>query len=173
MILHLILSLILSIETIIIIDFAMVLKGIHFKLSLYGISLLSQFILLAFCSDTPNILLFTLAATLFLIPWVMYLLWLPFAKTSHDFEDVDNGKTACYGNKKVLLIVPHQDDEINVLGGIFEEFIKYGSTVHIVYAITNGTIQGFRYTEALNLCKHIGIPDSNVTFLGYGFWLCI
>ena len=39
----------------------------------------------------------------------------------------------------------------------FEEFIKYGSTVHIVYAITNGTIQGFRYTEALNLCKHIGI----------------
>ena len=33
MILHLILSLILSIETIIIIDFAMVLKGIHFKLS--------------------------------------------------------------------------------------------------------------------------------------------
>ena len=169
MILHLILSLILSIETIIIIDFAMVLKGIHFKLSLYGISLLSQFILLAFCSDTPNILLFTLAATLFLIPWVMYLLWLPFAKTSHDFEDVDNGKTACYGNKKVLLIVPHQDDEINVLGGIFEEFIKYGSTVHIVYAITNGTIQGFRYTEALNLCKHIGIPDSNVTFLGYGF----
>lgn len=55
MILHLILSLILSIETIIIIDFAMVLKGIHFKLSLYGISLLSQFILLAFCSDTPNI----------------------------------------------------------------------------------------------------------------------
>lgn len=63
MILHLILSLILSIETIIIIDFAMVLKGIHFKLSLYGISLLSQFILLAFCSDTPNILLFTLAHT--------------------------------------------------------------------------------------------------------------
>lgn len=59
--------------------------------------------------------------------------------------------------QKVLLIVPHQDDEINVLGGIFEEFIKYGSTVHIVYAITNGTIQGFRYTEALNLCKHIGI----------------
>lgn len=59
--------------------------------------------------------------------------------------------------------------KFNVLGGIFEEFIKYGSTVHIVYAITNGTIQGFRYTEALNLCKHIGIPDSNVTFLGYGF----
>ena len=52
--LHLILSLILSIETIIIIDFAMVLKGIHFKLALYGISLLSQFILLAFCSDTPQ-----------------------------------------------------------------------------------------------------------------------
>ena len=120
MILHLILSLILSIETIIIIDFAMVLKGIHFKLSLYGISLLSQFILLAFCSDTPNILLFTLAATLFLIPWVMYLLWLPFAKTSHDFEDVDNGeKQHVNGNKKVLLIVPHQDDENQCAGRYF------------------------------------------------------
>lgn len=100
MILHLILSLILSIETIIIIDFAMVLKGIHFKLSLYGISLLSQFILLAFCSDTPNILLFTLAATLFLIPWVMYLLWLPFAKPHTILKMLIMGKQHVMATKK-------------------------------------------------------------------------
>jgi len=168
MLLHLILSLFLSIVAIVTIDFVMVLTGVHFKLSLYGISLFLLFVLLAFCLEIPNILLLAATVTLVLIPVIMRLLWIPFAKTSYDFEDVDNGKAVCYGNKKVLLIVPHQDDEINVLGGVFEEYLKYGSTIHVVYVITNGVVDGVRYTEALNLCKSIGIPAANIIFLGYG-----
>lgn len=163
------LSLILSVEVIVMADFIMVLKGIHFKLSLYGISMLLLFALFAFFVNASEGVMFAAIMTILAIPCLMYLLWLPFANSSRDFEDVDNGKAECYGNKKVLLIVPHQDDELNVLGGIFEEYLKYGSTIHVVYAIVSGTVNGFRYTEALNFCKRVGIPASNVTFLGYGF----
>lgn len=168
MILYLLLSLILSVEVIVMADFIMVLRNIHFKLSLYGISILLLFALFAFVVNASEGVMFAAIMTILAIPCLMYLLWLPFAKSSRDFEDVDNGKAECYGNKKVLLIVPHQDDEINVLGGIFEEYLKYGSTIHVVYVITNGRVGGFRYNEALNLCKRIGIPATNVIFLGYG-----
>lgn len=163
------LSLILSVEVIVMADFIMVLKGIHFKLSLYGISMLLLVALFAFVVNASEGVMFAAIMTILAIPCLMYLLWLPFANSSRDFEDVDNGKAECYGNKKVLLIVPHQDDELNVLGGIFEEYLKYGSSIHIVYAIVSGAVYGIRYTEALNFCKRIGIPVSNVTFLGYGF----
>ena len=168
MMIHLLLSLILSIEIIVMTDFIMVLRGIHFKLSLYGLSMLSLFVLLAFVVKASSGIMLAAIMTILMIPCLMYLLWLPFARSSRDFEDVDNGKAECYGGKKVMLIVPHQDDEINVLGGVLEEYLKYGSEVYIVYVITNGMVSGFRYTEAFNLCKRIGIPSKNITFLGYG-----
>lgn len=170
MILHLLLSLILSIEVIVMADFIMVLKGIHFKLSLYGTSMLLLFALFAFVVNASEGMMFAAIMTILMIPCLMYLLWLPFAKSSRDFEDVDNGKAECYGNKKVLLIVPHQDDELNVLGGIFEEYLKYGSIIHVVY-VMGGIINAYRCVEGLNFCKRVGIPVSNVTFLGYGFVL--
>ena len=84
------------------------------------------------------------------------------------FEDVDNGKRELYGGKRVLVVVPHQDDEINLLGGVFEEYLKYGSEIFPVYVITNGIAEPYRYAEAIALFKHIGVPEANVTFLGYG-----
>lgn len=170
MILHLLLSLILSIEVIVMADFIMVLKGIHFKLSLYGTSILLLFAFFAFVVNASDGMMFAAIMIISMIPCLMYLLWLPFANSSRDFEDVDNGKAECYGNKKVLLIVPHQDDELNVLGGIFEEYLKYGSTIHVVY-VMGGIINAYRCVEGLNFCKRVGIPLSNVTFLGYGFVL--
>lgn len=59
------------------------------------------------------------------------------------FEDVDNGKRELYGGKRVLVVVPHQDDEINLLGGVFEEYLKYGSEIFPVYVITNGSVEAY------------------------------
>ena len=61
------------------------------------------------------------------------------------FEDVDNGKRELYGGKRVLVVVPHQDDEINLLGGVFEEYLKYGSEIFPVYVITNGSVEAYRF----------------------------
>ena len=73
-----------------------------------------------------------------------------------------------YGGKRVLVVVPHQDDEINLLGGVFEEYLKYGSEIFPVYVITNGIAEPYRYAEAIALFKHIGVSEANITFLGYG-----
>lgn len=82
----------------------------------------------------------------------------------------DAGKTALYGGHKVMLLVPHQDDDINVLGGVAEEYVKYGSDVYIVFS-TNGDYYGLaetRFREALTAAERMGIPEDHVIFLGYG-----
>ncbi len=33
------------------------------------------------------------------------------------YAQVDNGKLALYADKKVMVVVPHQDDEMNLAGG--------------------------------------------------------
>lgn len=86
------------------------------------------------------------------------------------YRSVDSGKEAVYGNRKVMLIVPHQDDDINVLGGVMEEYVAYGSQVYPVF-VTNGDFEDLaevRFREALDVCRYIGIPEENVIFMGYG-----
>ncbi len=86
------------------------------------------------------------------------------------YNSLDTGKTSLYADKKVMLLVPHQDDDINVLGGVMEEYVKYGSDVYVVFS-TNGDYYGLaetRFQEALSALGNIGIPEDHVIFLGYG-----
>lgn len=86
------------------------------------------------------------------------------------YTGVDTGKTRLYADKTVMLLVPHQDDDINVLGGVMEEYVKYGSEVYVVFS-TNGDYYGLadtRFQEALNALGNIGIGEDHVIFLGYG-----
>ncbi len=74
-----------------------------------------------------------------------------------------------YGEKNVMFFAPHEDDEINVFGGIIEQYVKNKSTVRIVFS-TNGDFHGLgkmRVREALNVAKKYNIPADNVIFLGY------
>ena len=83
---------------------------------------------------------------------------------------VDQGKSSLYADKNVMLLVPHQDDDINVLGGVIEEYVKYGSEVTVVFS-TNGdyyAAQEIRFQEALDALAVMGVPEENVIFLGYG-----
>lgn len=74
-----------------------------------------------------------------------------------------------YANKTVMMFAPHEDDEINIYGGIIEQYVKNGSDVKIVF-YTNGDVYGLgklRIKEALDVAKVYGIPKKNIIFMGY------
>ena len=86
------------------------------------------------------------------------------------YDDVDSGKNQIYGDRRVMLIVPHQDDDLNILGGVLEEYARYGSTLIPVF-VTNGDYYGLtelRYQEAVRVFETMGVPEEQVIFLGYG-----
>lgn len=75
-----------------------------------------------------------------------------------------------YDSLKVLIIVPHEDDEINTAGSLLYFLSKAGAQVFLVYT-TNGDWKypaEVRIQEAVNSAKIIGIPESNIFFMGYG-----
>lgn len=78
--------------------------------------------------------------------------------------------TDFYKNKNVMVIVPHQDDEINVAGATIKNYINGGSDVIVVFT-TNGDYYGLgkvRIDEAINAMEKLGVRSENVVFLGYG-----
>lgn len=86
------------------------------------------------------------------------------------YDEVDDGKGALYAGKKVMLVVPHQDDEINLAGGVIEEYIRYGSEVYVVYA-TNGDYRvpaKQRLGETIDALAVLGVDEEHIIFLGYG-----
>lgn len=131
------------------------------------------FTLLHFCKlFTPErkkkaiLWLLTLGVLLCTVCWGI---WHCFQKNAA-YWDVDEEKKGLYADRNVMVLVPHQDDEVNLLCGVLEEFASYGSNVRVVYA-TNGDAEGIpetRLREAIAYCSYAGIPEENVIFLGYG-----
>lgn len=87
------------------------------------------------------------------------------------YKNEEVGKEKAFSNKSVMLIVPHPDDDINVLGGVTEEFIKYSSDVRVVFVTNGDAWEGLgekRINEALSVYRKLNLPEENVIFLGYG-----
>ena len=75
-----------------------------------------------------------------------------------------------FAGKKVLILSPHQDDEMNMLAGTVGEYTRLGSEVYLVYS-TNGDAlvsADCRWTEVHNAMEPQGIAPENIIFLGYG-----
>ena len=71
-------------------------------------------------------------------------------------------------NKKILVVIPHQDDEIHVAGGLIEKFNK-DNDIYICYT-TNGdyiNLAKYRYKEAIKSLKKLGVEKNKIYFLGY------
>ena len=49
----------------------------------------------------------------------LFFIWKNFSDDAV-FENVDLGKGELYQGKKVMVIVPHQDDELNLMAGVME-----------------------------------------------------
>lgn len=74
-----------------------------------------------------------------------------------------------FKNKKIMVIVPHEDDDLLSVGQVLPQLYKNGADVRIVVA-TNGdkTIAAHtRQGEDCRALKKLGIPREKVTFLGY------
>lgn len=73
---------------------------------------------------------------------------------------------------RVLIIAPHQDDEILAMGGLIQKCVKMNDIVTVLYA-TNGDYQGSeiarqRYYESINATMRLGISSDCLFYLGYG-----
>ena len=78
---------------------------------------------------------------------------------------------------KVLLIVPHQDDELFVGGGLLKLFADSGDYEINVVFTTDGDFFPWegevRLRESLRVLTELyGIEDKNISFLGYGDCWC-
>lgn len=74
---------------------------------------------------------------------------------------------------KIMIIVPHEDDEILMAAGIIERAVREKKEVTVVMA-TNGDYEGtdtftggIRLSETLLGLSVIGLPSENVIFMGY------
>ena len=75
-----------------------------------------------------------------------------------------------FANRRVMLFVAHQDDEISLLSGVMELYAAAGSEVYVVFT-TNGDNDASaetRMNEALRAMAIEGIRADHVLFLGYG-----
>lgn len=74
--------------------------------------------------------------------------------------------------KKVLFIVPHEDDELFVGGQLLINLSRDNNYDVKVFIATNGDYypyeHKYRIEESINVLKRIGIKESNIIFGGYG-----
>lgn len=71
---------------------------------------------------------------------------------------------------KILILVPHQDDEIILCGSFLHTILDNGSDVHVVF-MTNGnyepSVHALRLEEALQVLGMYGVSEDHVIFMGY------
>lgn len=75
-----------------------------------------------------------------------------------------------YDGISVLVIVPHQDDEINAAGALIYTLSRCGAKISLVYS-TNGDWKNpahIRFQEAVSSAAILGVKEENIYFLGYG-----
>lgn len=92
-----------------------------------------------------------------------------FALTTR-YRQTDSGKEALFAGRNVLVVAPHEDDELNIAGGVIEEYLRYGSQVTLLFT-TNGDYLGKgeqRLKEARRVAGMLGVPEDHLIFLGYG-----
>ncbi len=111
-------------------------------------------------------------AVLLVIPLLVSALafiYFDFRKNSA-YESIPVPQKEFFSNKTVMLIVPHEDDDINLVSGMIDNYIQCNSTVYPVF-VTNGDYLDLgqeRINEAIKEWGLLGVPEENVYFLGYG-----
>jgi len=166
-------SILLALEITVLADMAAAWFGFYLSRTLYLGCFAGLMVLFSFlgCWKGKGLLpaIFGVPVILAVIGLLLLLFWRSFSQDAI-YRAAASDKEQLYAGRRVMLIVPHEDDEINVLGGAMEEYVKYGSQVYPVF-VTNGDYSGIaetRYAEAIAVAESVGIPKDNVIFLGYG-----
>jgi len=163
---------VLAAEAVLLLDLLRVYQGSETPPVLAAVLWLGLTVLLAACRIRKRHLwaaALVLPALLGVLVGSGWVCWKTFsANAGYAFPDA--GKIQIYGNRRVMLVVPHQDDDLNILGGVLEEYARYGSELYPVF-VTNGDYAGLaqtRYREALAVFEQLDVPAEHVIFLGYG-----
>lgn len=88
--------------------------------------------------------------------------------TGIHFDGLDAGVPS---GKNILILAPHQDDEMLMAGGIIKRAVDAGDNVKVLLA-TNGDYNGQgsgqgRIVESINALNALGLTKDNIMFLGY------
>ena len=89
---------------------------------------------------------------------------------NHPYQGGFSTNTTLYDNKNVMVIIPHQDDDINLVGGMIEQYVEGGSDVTVVFT-TNGDRFGdfnVRSAEAIHALTALDVKQENIYFLCFG-----
>lgn len=89
---------------------------------------------------------------------------------NHDYRGSFCASTTLFEDKNVMVIVPHQDDDINILGGLIEQYTGNGSNVSVIFS-TNGdryATHETRAVEAMEVLTTLGVEKENIYYLGFG-----
>lgn len=81
-----------------------------------------------------------------------------------------SASTTLFQQKNVMIVVPHQDDDINLAGGLIEQYTGAGSDVTVVFS-TNGDRHGeaeIRAAEVVTVLTELGVKKENIYYLGFG-----
>lgn len=166
-------SAILAGELAVVLDIVLVYNGKAQSVPKFAALFAGLFLLLLFFSgfrlESKRIAAVSCTAVLIVPLALGYLCWNAVSQ-GVVYQSEDQGKQALYGGKSIMLLVPHQDDDFNVLGGVIEEYIKYASDVRVVFS-TNGDYYGqaeVRAQEACSALGSLGVARDHIIFLGYG-----
>lgn len=113
--------------------------------------------LLAICNTVVSGVLLVFLGAYLLVQWYPY---------DGDFST----STTLFQGKNVMIVVPHQDDDINLAGGLIEQYTGAGSDVAVVFS-TNGDRYGdaeIRAVETVNVLTGLGVKRENIYYLGFG-----
>lgn len=81
-----------------------------------------------------------------------------------------SASTTLFENRNVMIVIPHQDDDINLTGGLIEQYTAAGSNVTVVFS-TNGDRHGEgerRAAETVDVLTGLGVEKENICYLGFG-----
>ena len=171
--------LLLSLEICALADCVLVWYSISVRVLLFSFGIAAVFavvVLFSIIFKFPHIL--TRVLTVFILTGIVIAFlshrWFVGESTSMQFQYAANSmdKQQLFGGKKVMLIVPHEDDDLNLLSGTLDEYLRYQSDFYVVF-MTNGDYHGIkngetRIAEARALYRYLGLPEDHLIFLGYG-----
>ena len=91
--------------------------------------------------------------------------------TNHAYTGHFSIETTLFDNRNILVVVPHQDDDVNLMGGLIEQYSRANSKISVVFT-TNGdgdlANADIRAAEAVEALAAMGVEKENIYYLGYG-----
>lgn len=148
-------------------SFLLVASSVHFsgcfhQLIILLLSVTMPLVLSLYKEKFPVLFKFIYYCIIFSSILVIYIITVWEKGGKYNFHDLN--RQASYDMGKVLILIPHHDDEINCAGGVMGEWQKYGR-VYVVYSTIATSTD--RYDEAKRAVRKYGISENQVLCLGY------